>query len=508
MNIYKIFLLSTLFFNISVAAMQQVVVQTKSESGKTLKLNIGTLQGVKTGDFADFTQKSGTLDVPRYSLIGPGRVLKVFQNYSYWYFPHAQRKNLTLGKPYQLLIRRKSLQGRTDVSIDYRVSAYQNDRTRKNRKHGERSDFPKDLIQQSNTFEKNVYKDSAISDADYREVKDISMDQAADQVLDADYMEVQFLRSDTNVINRKTLAKDYKDKLAREQHTQQIDKINKLKYGYDELYYEVEDFNDGRGAKRTRGNYLSEVREEESKLSKIPKETLSMIQKNGKSWSSDMDDDDLKNYLLKTGVAKEQKRRNNVLTLQSGNEVILYLGSNLSANYLPDDENYQFRGFSMGVGYDLHLVRISQGMVNWSLDVKFERGSISVGQRTLNSRIIYGAFGAHLNYYFSNYPHSRNRFAWYVGAGMKRGNGEGENTNLTGKYEYEIQSIPTGQIGVKYRMAAGRDYEFNSTFGFGFNAKLSYEMLSVKTINNVQDDFDPNQTVGNARLDIGLSIYF
>lgn len=508
MIIYKIFATFLIFASLSVSAMRQVVIQTMSKSGKSLKLNIGSLQGVKPGDFADLTVKGGNLDVPRYSLIGPGRVLKVFQNYSYWYFDHAQDKNLEVGKPYHILLRRKTLKGRTDVSIDYRVSAYESDEAKALRSKGERADFPADMIQQSQTYDRPVYKDKAILGSDYRETKTVQMSKASDKLIDDEYMEVQFLRSDTNVINRKKIAKQYKENLAKQQHQGQLKKINNLKYGYDELYYEVNELNSPTQATKLHQNYLYESRQKRKELDRIPESTMAMINKEGKMWSSDMDDTELKNYLLKTGVAKEQARQRSVLTLQSGNEIVLYFGSNLTSNYTTADDNYQFNGFTMGIGYDLHLVRMNESFKNWSLDVKFERGTLSIGQETLNSRIIYGAIAGHLNYYFLNYPHSRNQFAWYLGAGLKRGNGEGENTNLESEYEYEIQSLPTFQLGVKYRMAAGRDYEFNSTFGFGFNAKISYENLSVKTINSVTDDFEPNQSVGNTRFDIGLSIYF
>jgi hypothetical protein len=509
MNNYKKYLVLLIFFQFCAAAMQQVQIQTKSESGKTVKLDIGSLQGVKSGDFADLTLKSGTLDVPRYSLVGPGRVLKVFQNFSYWYFPQGESSDLKIGKTYHLLLRRKTLEGRSDVKIDYRVSAYQNDNVKKMREKGERANFPKDLIQEDNTFESEVYKDELISDADYRKVKNVRMNKKSGAlIMDEDFMEVQFLRADTNVINRKKIVKEYKDNLAKAQHKQQIKKINKLKYGYDELYYEVNNSNDPSKMRMSSQNYVSQKREEDKQLSRIPRETLDMIEKHGKGWSSDMDDTELKNYLLKTGVAREQARQKSVLTLQSGNEFTLYLGSNLTANYNTIDDSHQFNGFTMAVGYDLHLVRVTDQLHSWSFDVKFERGSLSIGQETVNSRITYGAFSGHLNYYFKNYPHSRNKFAWYIGAGLKRGNGDGTNANLNSDYKYEVSSVPSTQLGVKYRMAAGRDYEFSSRFGFGFNARLMYENLSVKTINEVQDDFQPNQTVSNMRLDIGLSIYF
>lgn len=509
MNNYKKYLVLLIFFQISAVAMQQVLIQTKSDSGKTVKMNIGSLQGVKSGDFGDLTLKSGTLDVPRYSLVGPGRVLKVFQNFSYWYFPQGGHSDLEVGKTYHILLRRKTLEGRSDVKIDYRVSAYENDKVRKRRKEGERGNFPSDLIQENNTFESQVYKDDIISEADYRKVKNIKMNKKSGAlIMDEDFMEVQFLRADTNVINRKKIVKEYKDKIAKDQHKQQISKINKLKYGYDELYYEVNNSNDLSKMRMSSQNVVSERREKEKKLSQIPEETLAMIEKHGDGWSSDMNDTELKNYLLKTGVAREQARQKSVLTLQSGNEFTFFLGSNLTANYTTEDDSHQFNGFVAALGYDLHLVRVTDQLHNWSLDVKFERGSLSIGQETVNSRITYGAFSGHLNYYFKNYPHSRNKFAWYIGAGIKRGNGDGTNTNLDSDYKYEISSIPSTQLGVKYRMAAGRDYEFSSKFGFGFNARLIYENLNVKTINEVQDDFQPNQTVSNMRLDVGLSIYF
>lgn len=502
MKIYNKITFLLLFLQLTAVAMQQVVVQTMSDSGKTVKLDIGALQGVKGDDLADFTLKSGTLDVPRYSLIGSGRVLKVFQNYSYWYFPQGESQSLKTGKTYHLMLRRETLSGRVGVSIDYKLSAYDNNKTKKRMIEGERSSFPTDLIQQKKSFVTKVYDEQKISDSDYKKIKEVNLNRSKSVLLDEEYMELQYIRADTNIVNRKKITKEYKEKLAKNQHINQVRKINKLKHGYDELYYEVNTLDD-----RT-DTVFYEKRQKKIKDAKIPAETLAMINKEGGLWSTDMSDAELKNYLLKTGVARAQTRQQNVLSLESGNEVILYLGSNLTGNYLQEDSNHQNNGYMMGIGYDFHLVRVSKDLMNWSFDFKFERGTTSIGQETLNSRIVYGAISGHVNYYFLNHPHSRNRFAWYVGAGAKRGNGEGNNINLSAPYEYEISALPSMQLGMKYRMPAGRDYEYSSGFGFGFNAKLTYEALTYKTINTVQDDFQPNQSVGNARFDIGLSIYF
>lgn len=492
-----------------VFAVRQVVVETKSSSGKSLKLNIGTLDGIQIGDNAEISIREGGLTTPKYKYLASGRVIKLFQNHSYWHFPELESGSVLKGKTYNLQLRRETVAGRAGVSIKYRVRTYESDQGLKDMRNGPRGELPSSLVQENRVFKNEVYQDQDYISADVEKEKHQKLSTKKAVLIDEDYQDLKYIRGDQNDVNREDISRAYKQKMGRDQNINQLKKISSKKYGYEQLYYDktrnIMNPDDFIG---TDNSVVAEYRERKLALEKIPDATREMIKKEGGLWSADMDKEELQEYLLKTGIAKERRRQANVIALKSGNEVSIYLGSGLSANYTTEDQSHQNKGLALGIAYNLHLVRASRSLERWSVDFLYEAGNHNVDVGGINGRITYTALGSHLNYYFYNFPHSHNKFAAFAGVGLKRGTGEMTSANLSKDYDYQVVSLPSAHLGLKYRVPAAREYEFGSSFGFGFNAKMTYESVDLSAVSTVEDDFISSTTVSSLRADFGISIFF
>ncbi|WP_157680632.1 hypothetical protein [Bacteriovorax sp. Seq25_V] len=498
----------TLFLAISVSAAREVILQGKSDSGKTVKLNIGSLGGLVVDDTAEIAKIGGSLEVPKFEKVSSGKVLKVFPSFSYWHFPDADKENFVEGQKYSLNLRRETIAGREGVTPSYKVKSFENAKAKQALTKSQVSKLPQDLVMKNDVEQTRIYD---LEDPDNKvglNIKEISLRNKSDILLDDDYEEVKFLRADEAEIDIKQKTGEYKQKIAKEQNKAQLKSITSKEYGYEQLYYNGVRVRKPSDAPSSIANMSNEYYEEITKKSDIPESTKIMIKENGPLWSADMGKEELQTYLLKTGIAREKVRRENSMLFKSGNEVTLFLGSNLTSNYTNEDPSHQSNGFTLGLAYELHLVRASESFSRLSIDMLIEQGTLNVDVGGINGRVTYGALAGHLNYYFYNYPHSRNRVSMYVGAGIKRGNGDMTSINLTKDYEYEVLALPSLHFGAKYRAPAARDYELYSSLGFGFNFKVSVETTKLQAISSLDDEISSSTTINNVKADIGLSFFF
>ncbi len=497
-----------LFLAISAFAGKQVIVQGKSDSGKTVKLSIGSLGGLVIDDTGEIALIGGTIEAPKFGEVASGKAIKVFPNFSYWHFPDAQKQNFVEGKKYALTLRRETLEGRKGISLKYKIKSYESKNVKKSLLKSPVAKLPSDFVMENNVEQTGIYNIADPDKAVGIKTKEISLNTKSGLLLDDDYEEVKFLRADEGEIDNKQLTGEYKQKIAKDQNRAQLKNITEKKYGLEQLYYNGVRVANPKDAPSTIANMSNEYYEEVTKKSDIPESTKIMIKQNGDLWSADMGKDELQNYLLKTGIAREKVRRENSMLFKSGNEVTLFLGSNLSSNFTQEDPSHQSNGFTLGIAYELHLVRASQSFARFSIDMLVEQGTLNVDVGGINGRVTYGALGGHLNYYFFNYPHSRNQISMYVGAGIKRGNGEMTSINFTKDYDYELLALPSLHFGAKYRAPAARDYELYSSLGFGLNFKVSVETTKLQAISSLDDDIQSSTTVNNVKADIGLSFFF
>lgn len=509
MKIITTLIYLSIFLPLMTQGMQQVVLQEVSTSGKSLKLNIGSLHGLKIDDHGEISTFSGTAQVPKYTNIASGRVIKIFPNFSYWFFPDATSRDFIKNKTYSVMLQSKTMLGRNGQKINYKIKSYESSTAKNNLVQSPVSGLPKQNIINGNVGEENVYDNSPSND-DLLIEKEVNVVVKKNFLIDEDFEDLKYLRADQAEIEDKKIATENLKRVSSSQHVEQLNNVTKSKHGLDELYYKdsKHKYNASIGERKLEENMSRNYYEALTRKQMLPESTIAMIKREGPMWSGDMDKDELQNYLITTGIASEQVRRENAMLFKSGNEVTLYFGSNLSNHASTEDQSHQNNGFSIGIAYELYLARATQKLQSWSIDMIFEQGILNLDLGGVNGRCTYGTLGAHLNYYFFNYPHSRNKLAMYVGGGIKRGNSDVTSANFTKDYEYEMIALPSLHFGAKYRIPSAKDYEMYSSLGFGFNFKVSVDSVNFTAISSLDDDILGKTSFNNIKADFGLSFFF
>lgn len=67
-------------------------------------------------------------------------------------------------------------------------------------------------------------------------------------------------------------------------------------------------------------------------------------------------------------------------------EIMLHYSGSMVAHGNTQDPNYQGRGYSLGIAYDLHLARTSASLKKWSLQFFLERGVTEYDTGEFNAR--------------------------------------------------------------------------------------------------------------------------
>lgn len=489
--------------------MYEVVLQEVSTSGKSLKLNIGSLHGVNIDDNGEISIFSGTTEVPKYTNIASGRVIKVFPNFSYWFFPEATSRDFIKNKTYSVMLQSKTMLGRTGQKINYRIKSFESSAAKSNLSQSPVANLPKQNIINLQVSEQNVY-DNTLKDDDLLVEKEVDVVTKKNFLIDDDFEELKYLRADQAQVDDKKITKENMKRVSSSQNKAQLNNITKSKHGLEELYYKDSKvkYISSKEERKLEENMSRKYYEELTQKEMLPDSTIAMIKKEGPMWSGDMDKDELQNYLITTGIAAETVRRENAMLFKSGNEVTIYFGSNISNHATPLDQSHQNNGFSIGIAYELYLARASQKLQSWSIDMIFEQGTLNVDLGGVNGRCTYGALGVHANYYFLNYPHSRNKLSMYVGGGIKRGNSDVTSANFSKDYEYEMIALPSLHFGAKYRIPSAKDYEMYSSLGFGFNFKISVDSINFTAISSLDDNILGKTSFNNIKADFGLSFFF
>ena len=489
-------------------ALRTTKLVSKSSTGKTLRFDIGLMHGLKVEDTCELSSRGGPVGRPRYDFVGSGKLVKVFQNYSYWYFPVIKSESLKIGDVYQMHVRKNVYEGRDDVPIKYKVTSASSDAAASDRRNGYRGDFPNSLEDERDLIEMDsiVSGREDIDDSSIKIQKQRPMQEVSPVIINGrskkTYSVDTFVKDNTEKINY-----GLKEQIAKDQNLNQMKKINSKDFGYDQLYQDLgykteEDFT------YMSNNEFDEYVKNKEYNEDIPENVKKMIEKEGQMWSAQMDDKELSNFIKRTGVNRERLRRSNAYLSEAAHEFTLYLGANLSSNTTSGDQNYQSPGSTSGVLYEYHLQKVDESYRAWSFDALIERSIVNYDVGGLNARLTYNSVGGHLNYYFYNYPTSKKVFAFFVGAGLKYGIGELDSINISQTYKFDLISLPSAHIGVKYRIPANYDYQRDLNIGFGFLGKVTTEGLKISSVDDISDDINANQSLSNLRFEFGVSFYF
>lgn len=474
------------------------VVET-SQSKKSLILDQGSLNGVQVGEEGEFYFQEG-VNKPKLIRIGVGKAVKVLPNYSFWYLLDIENMDYLVPQTKVIFLGdADAMRGRRPLKIKNRVRA--NSMNRPNATFL-KNDYnaSKDILgtdKQEKGFDKTITKTIEWEDDGKREMDENGEELKLKKISIPSFSKENKEMRDNNYIE-----------VASSTTSGSVEKINKNESGLTSFYLNQKRDPNIRWL-RDEGWYYNAYRTykyDKRKDVEISPQAKAKMEREGDMWSADLDDEALREFVVKNGLTLEKEKQKFAFENRIGNELIFRYQWNTTPNTTQDDLTNQGQGYSLIFGYEYHLMRAIKSLENWSIDAFWEQGLDYFNVGGVNAKAQYALLGGYVNYYFYNEPSSIKKFIFYGGAGLKFGSANLSQQDLTQEYAYTMKALPSYQIGLKYRFDPGDEVDEGIRVGMGINFVVQVSLLSLNASDEILDDI--NGTIEGQETKFGLGMVF
>ncbi len=488
-----------------------------SSTGMSLILDRGKFEGIKLGMKGRFLRPVGDIDRPKFKYLATAEVIKVHSNYSYWYLKDINKSEfLDKGQNVVFVTMDETLSGRREANYKKRRVVLRKGDTPLKFVEEKEKGVPKELIKKDGKYEQNNQEltetyPTVDEERVITEFETWSKDKKLEYV--DEYMQEVATKRETDVSEDRDLD-DYKkkddEKLFKSVVDGSVEKFNDYKYSLNTFYREQkkdEDYREIREGVMDETVYGRYQKEKEQRKWVSP-QAMAKIKRDGDLWSSDMNDEQLRRFFIKSGIRRENERQRLALSEYNSNEVSFFYSTALREHFTTEDDNFQGSNYSLGVGYEFHLRRTDPNWDKHTLDLYLVRtiSFYDVGGEK-NGRFTEGIIKAGYNYYFINNPATIYKWMFFGGIGLMRGNALMQGIGLVKDYNYSVVGFPM-QLGFKYRFKSGDELDQISGIGWGVNFKFSYEWLKLSNVDLIEDDINGSISIIDFRFTAGLSAYF
>ncbi|MFT6070302.1 MAG: hypothetical protein ACJAT2_002807 [Bacteriovoracaceae bacterium] len=506
------YLLSIVFLLTGQAfAMQGIKILEVSSSGSSIVVDRGSLEGVREGQSGQFYFQAGTPAKPKLYFVGNAEVIKSHSERSFWFFKNIENFQF-LKKGKQILFSRDTvvLEGRRAYKIREKkvllpraksLSEYVDDRRR---------GLPSEMVFKENDYkssiplaETNAPVDYDVEQTKYLNWKGRGNPEFSDNYLDE--IETLFIDQSEKGVKPDAIRTALDKEIAKSTTDGAVSKVNDQPNGLSSLY---------KDSKVERPSHIStfdEVMGNRKKDTRVSRRAMAKIERDGQTWSADMEDKQLRRFFIRSGIAEEKARQARALSEKIGHELNIKITNDVDNVTTANDPNNTGIGYSLNLTYETPLKGSVDFLESFSFEVGLEQGNTyyAVNSET-NARVKFGNFRGFLNYYFWNEPISIKKVVGYVGLGIARGNGTLLSSELFQEYKVSILSLPIYQWGFKYRFKAGDTEDEILKLGFGLGLHFSYEPTKYSILDSVNslDSINGSETFNRFKVAVGLSAYF
>lgn len=500
--------------------LEGIEVLEVSRSGRTVILNRGHHEGLKQGMRARLLLKTGTDHNPHLRTVGYGEVVRTSSSDSYWYLIDVElAEAIRRGQKLVYILEERSLEGLAQWSTRQRKVILSEGKTHLDRLDERLHGMPKHLraVDQGDYYSHQIdHGDRAHPDYDVTtENFDYWVQQKGLRFI-KDYMqelEVLHLNRPEEVSNLDDHLKDQERQIF-ESYVQAVVKtVNSSEQGLSGLYERdmMAQVQEQVRSQVLVDNQYNDILRRRRETIEIRPEALDRVDRDGPLWSAGMSDRALRDFMVESGIAQEERRQRLQLDQVQGHEFILRYSSSLNSFASSEDPNFQGVGYSLAILYEYQLARMSQALRSMTMEFELRR-SVNFYEMApeINGRFDEGNLGVAVNYYFYNEPYSVRQIALYTGMSIKRGNGDGFSPLLLElqEYGYQFLVLPGVHLGAKYRFSAGDGYRDDFKVGMGLNFLYSIENKRYNTVELPREEVSGSFTVRDNRFSVGLSFYF
>ncbi|MBT3584476.1 MAG: hypothetical protein HN509_06200 [Halobacteriovoraceae bacterium] len=509
----KVGLLSfLLFFTGQVMAFNGIQIVGVSESKKSVIVDRGSLEGVKTGDKARFLIQKGIAN-PKITYVARGEAIKVHSNYSYWYLSYVENPFLIRrGSKLLMSLQSEVLEGSRRYNIKQKKSILSDGKSFAPFLL-DRENIPRELV----FSEKNYEPSEIIVDTYSKKEQDIETTNFDNWVRrkDPEFVEeyldeypLKHVNRANQVVPADKVRRNYKQAEFDGSLKESVDKVNGLRYGLAPMYHEQKKDSLGVREKITTDNYYQRLVQDKKGENFISPRAVAKIRKEGPGWSADMNDEQLRRFYNRSGIERELVRQKEAQGEKAGHELNFRYATGLNQNTTQADDNHQSTNYSLAIGYELMLIRTNPALKNFTVEMALERGINFYDLDGINGRFVEGTAGFAANWYFYNPPTSIRQYMFFLGVGTKRGSASVTSTSITKDYTYSVVALPVLRFGMKYRFKAGDTQDESVKIGMGVNFLFETESVRLSVEDALNDDIAPVITAQNVKFAVGMSFYF
>jgi hypothetical protein len=484
-------------FSFSSYARYGVKVQARTQSSRTLILNIGTLNQIKEGDKAVLVYSDifGS-ELVNTDIVARAIAVKVDDSESIWYVNKIYNLDaLRSEKRFILMAPGMVLNGRKR----YRVKRTAIIKTK-----------DQDLEEVAREFEMGIDKQElAKKEKDYYEQLDLR-DQEGFSDSDfnlADVYEWEKLEAESKKVFPKSIYKsEYKSEFEKRQKLETFEKVllnylakaNKKYFIPGELHQNILNEKAAKNFDDSRSEMLEEKYRQRQKMKKKYEE----IAMAGPRWSEDLSDDDLARVMDEYAIAKEMKRRESVYMKKFNYQLFIGYGMNLRDNENATDAfDGQDSKTDFTVGLEFHLLNKYEGFerftVEWALRRAYDGVGIDNGEDAVTSETS-GAIS--IDWHPFAPPGLVERNTFFLGTTIRLGRTRLKDPDTDAQALYNMNSFLGLRSGVKY--------SFSNGVGIRLMASIEKLSLDKTEANNVGNNLPAVLDYDDFKLSAAFSYFF
>lgn len=493
--------------------MRSAAVERISSSGRSFILNRGEFYGLKVGMRAEFMWQ----DPDRVELLRLGRaeVVKVDPDRSYWLF-ESVRQDVVLETPAEIEFALTSdlEQGirpyrihHNKVILNPGVHPLEYFSNRKSASPKELTVLSEDFEEAEKVVETDVLKDEDISVDEY----DYWYESRSKQYIPEYRQELSSKRprSGSGRHDISVVAEDSYDRAYDSIVEAYLRHNKKVREDREAFFYDMRPDENYAQVRKTLtiDNVFQSYQRKRRAQTEVSDRAVRRMERDGPLWSSDMSQQELRDFFIESGVEQEKRRQERALREHDSNEVTFEFATGLQQTFNPDDPDFQGQNYSLGISYEFHVGRTVQSLNKWGITFGVESSVAFYDIGGFNAIYSEGHFSIGANYYFYNNPAVLRDYIGYVGFAVKRGNGELRSVQLENEYDIQSLRYPL-YVGLKYRFSAGDERERRTGIGWGVNFRLSFETGEKNLLGFSDEVFERTINPGVVNFHLGLSTYF
>jgi hypothetical protein len=462
-----------------------------SNSGRTIILNIGEVEGLRMEDYGVLIQE----EKDQLNYLASGSIKKLNHHQSLWFldrpiYPEdlSAKNKLRLGTSKNFLGRKKKIQ---EKKLSFETPGYLS----------RIKNLPSYVVEVFNI--KDLTKRNAII---LEKKLNVSGESFIPEVNDS----VSIIEVDNNIFD--PIKSSELKKKSRESKQARLDtlikgSVSKINNKASKLpfYHDLDKFSERSSVESSFDSFIDNFDNENNIESKYSgsKKYLDPL------WQGDLSDKDLREYFLSMEKRYQKDRGKLVTKNLPGNEIFFRLGYSFIKHTSEIDQSFQSTNKSISFGYEWHLMRVDKSLRYFGLELGID---ITNGHYEIRDQENFETgdldFRVMLNLYLNGLPSEIGKFIWYLGGGGRLGSASVTGQNLSGDSSYFKTTFPSGQLGFKYRINGGDESSLLPKIGVGLGALLTLDYLDLSLSNKNFDNLRGSFSTVDFKFLTGVNFYF